>query len=482
MKTSVFHSVLPRTAIEGTVTKNWASVIFGLVTISVFCQESRSAATPQTYDIQNPPRLIARTYNSGFPQAHDTYNGMGTGSDGRIYYVLSSEAYDVGAQMFSFDPRTRQIRHLGDITEACGEKGKRTIVQGKSHVPLVESNGKLYFATHIGYYSIIDGQEKMGIPPEGWKPYPGGHILAYDIRSGKFEDLAIAPEGEGILTMNMDTARGRIFALTWPSGIFFTYNLSTHQLRSFGKVCAEGENGRGPTYRTVCRSIAVDPTDGYAYFTTSEGTIMRYRPDKDSLDKVTNDDLRKDYFGLYDPTSPGHMGYNWRQTVWYAPERAIYGVHGNSGYLFKFDPVAERVEVLDRLTSIPSQRTGMFDQFSYGYLGFTLGPDGHTLYYLTGGPIFINGKRIKGKDSTAMGEAKGLENLHLVTYNIPTRRYTDHGAIFYSNGDRPLYVNSIAMGKDGTVYFLARITENNHTRTDLCSVSPPFKPVRRQNK
>jgi hypothetical protein len=28
----------------------------------------------------------------------------------------------------------------------------------------------------------------------------------------------------------------------------------------------------------------------------------------------------------------------------------------------------------------------MFDEFSYGYLGFTLGPDEQTIYYLTGGP------------------------------------------------------------------------------------------------
>ena len=51
----------------------------------------------------------------------------------------------------------------------------------------------------------------------------------------------------------------------------------------------------------------------------------------------------------------------------------IYGVHGNSGYLFRFDPVREQVEVLDRITSEPSRRSGMFDEFSYGYLGFTLG-------------------------------------------------------------------------------------------------------------
>ncbi len=75
--------------------------------------------------------LVARAHNSGFAQAHDTYNGMGTGSDGKIYYVLSSESFEVGVQMFCYDPAADKIEHLGDITEACGEKDSRTIVQGK---------------------------------------------------------------------------------------------------------------------------------------------------------------------------------------------------------------------------------------------------------------------------------------------------------------------------------------------------------------
>jgi hypothetical protein len=33
-------------------------------------------------------------------------------------------------------------------------------------------------------------------------------------------------------------------------------------------------------------------------------------------------------------------------------------------------------EVLRRITSDPLQRNGMFEQFSYGCLGFTLCPDG----------------------------------------------------------------------------------------------------------
>jgi len=415
-------------------------------------------------------RLIARTFNSGFPEAHDTYNGVVAGSDGRIYYVLSTDSLDVGARMFAYDPADERIEYLGDITEACGEKGLKAIPQGKVHVVPVESEGKLYFATHIGYYTIIDGMEKMGVPPAGYKPYPGGHLLAYDIRARRFEDFGVAPNGEGVLSMNLDARRGRIYGITWPTGYFFRYDLASREMKNLGLFAQQGENGKGPTYRTLCRSLAVDPEDGSVYFTNAEGRIFRYVYERDAVETLEGEDLRKDYFGQYDPTSPGHMGYNWRQTFWYAPERRIYGVHGNSGYLFAFDPRGPRVEVLERITSEPSKRSGMFDQFSYGYLGFTLGPDGHTIYYLTGGPIYEGGKRVTGKAVTAMGESKGRENLHLITYHIPTGRYEDHGPIFFENGDRPYYVNSIAVGKDGTVYALSRISEGGRTRTDLFAV------------
>ena len=428
--------------------------------------------TMTTVFAQGPSKKLAgKTYNSGFAIAHDTYNAISAASDGRIYYVLSSQSIDTGGQMYSFDPRTGKIHHCGDITEACGEKGLKTIVQGKSHVRFVESNGKLYFATHVGYYSMVDGMEKMGIPPAGYKAYPGGHILAYDMKSGKFDDLAIAPHQEGILTMSMDTGRRLIYCITWPTGYVFRYDLAKKELKEIGPLSGEGENGNGKNFRTLCRSLAIDPDDGAVYATTSEGTIFRLKLGTDALEPL-EDDMKKDYFGIYDPASAGHMGYNWRQTVWYPGNKSVYGVHGNSGYLFRFDPHEGRVSVIDRITSEPSRRSGMFDQFSYGYLGFILGPDQHTLYYLTGGPVYVEGHRVKGKSSTAMGEAKGLEDLHLVTYDIPTGKYQDHGAIFYKDGQRPLYVNSIAVGRDGTVYTLARITENEQTRTDLVSIAP----------
>jgi hypothetical protein len=418
--------------------------------------------------------LTARAFDSGFADAHDTYNGISVASDGKVYYVLSSERFDVGGHMFSFDPATAKIEPLGDLNSACGEQDLKAVSQGKSHVSFQEMDGKLYFATHIGYYTIRDGMETAGDPPPGYRPYPGGHFLSYDMGSRRFESLAVAPYGEGILAMTMDKQRGRLYGLTWPTGYLLRYDLVGRELKNLGPVSGEGEKGKGPAYRTLCRSLIVDPGDGTLYLTRSEGTIFRYLPERNVLEQVPGVDLVKDYFGSYDPSSPGHMGYNWRQTVWYTPGKAIYGVHGNSGYLFRFTPGASNLEVLERLTSIPSKLSGMYDQFSYGYLGFTLGPDGHTIHYLTGGPVYAEGKRIEGKKSTAKGESKGLEDLHLITYDIAGGRYADHGAIFLENGQRPAYVNSIAVGKDGTVYALSRVESQGKTRADLISIPGPF--------
>ncbi len=433
-----------------------------MLTVLMGCNTQRPAAVE---------KLSAKAYDSGFAYAHDTYNGMGTASDGKIYYVLCSEKIDVAGQMYSYDPAADKVRHVGDLTEACGEKDKKVVAQGKVHVNFVEANGKLYFATHIGYYTIKEGMETVGVPTAGYQPYQGGHFVAYDMAKDKFEELGIAPHQEGILTMAMDTQRGRLYGITWPTGYFVRLDLADGKVRDLGPISGAGEFGRGKDYRTLCRSMSVRPEDGSVFFTTGEGWIFRYDPAENRFIKNEDEDLRKDYFGLYDPTSPGHMGYNWRQTFWYAPGKAVYGVHGNSGYLFRFDPAASRVDVLSRLTSLPSQRSGMYDQFSYGYLGFALGPDGETINYLTGGPIYVDGKRVKGKGSTATGEAKGEENLHLVTYHIPTAKYTDHGPIFLPDGQRPTWVNSIAVGKDGTVYTMGRLKRDGKVITDLIKVS-----------
>ncbi len=441
--------------------------------VDIKMPESRLITYPDT---KAPLPLIAKKYFSGFDQAHDTYNAISPASDGKIYYVLSSQSIDAGGQMYSYDPDNDETEFIADLTDVCGEKGLNAISQGKSHVNFYERDGKLYFATHVGYYQIIDGMEKLAKQvPEGYKLYPGGHILSYDLKTGEFEDLAIIPEGEGVITMTMDAKRGHIYLISWPRGFFLDYDMAEDKLYNLGQISANGEDGTpGEDYRVLCRSMFVDPRDGAVYFSTSTGEIMTYNFTSKSILQLENVNMRLDYFGEYDPTGPGSMGYNWRRIVWYPQGEAAYGVHGNSGILFRFDPREPKIEIVERITSEPSKRSGMFDQFSYGYLGFELGQDLQTLYYLTGGPIYIDGQRVTGKKAIAMGAARGLENLHLVTYNIPEQKYIDHGPIFYEDGTRPTYVNSIAIGKNGNVYTLGRFEYRGKVIEDLVKIPDPF--------
>lgn len=421
--------------------------------------------------------LIANTYNSEFSFAHDTYNAISKASDGKIYYILSSDSIESAGKMYVFDPKTEQITYIADLSEICGEKGLRQIPQGKSHVRFFEYQHKLYFSTHVGYYELIDGMDCLPQTiTNGYNLYAGGHILSYDLRTKAFEDLAIIPNGEGMVSMTMDCTRGQIYGISWPTGNFIHYDVNANQLHHLGQFSANGEAGiPGDDYRSLCRSLVVDARDGTVYFSISEGDILSYHPTVGKINTCKDVDLRIDYFGKYDPTRPGNMGYNWRKIFWYEPEQVAYGVHGNSGYLFKFNPTNASIEIVDRITSELSKKCGMFDQFSYGYLGFQLGPDSKTIYYLTGAPIYEDGKRLKGEDEIAKGAAKGLEDLHLITYDIVGGVYKDHGPIYYKDGQRPLYVNSIAVGDDGDIYTLARIDRDGKTITDLIRIPSPFK-------
>src|SRR5690348_11108301 len=84
------------------------------------------------------PVLNGHIYNSQFPEGHATFNGMGVASDGTIYYVITSEQYNVAAQMYSFNPKTGKITHLGDLSAACGESKIKAVAQGKSHVTFIQ--------------------------------------------------------------------------------------------------------------------------------------------------------------------------------------------------------------------------------------------------------------------------------------------------------------------------------------------------------
>ena len=106
-------------------------VAFIFFAIISSCRQSQ-VQVPEPSPVSTPDAKITATiYDSGFEYSHDTYNGLSSASDGKIYYVLCSEKIDVAGQFYCFDPETEKIEHLGDLTELCGEKEMKVVAQGQ---------------------------------------------------------------------------------------------------------------------------------------------------------------------------------------------------------------------------------------------------------------------------------------------------------------------------------------------------------------
>lgn len=419
------------------------------------------------YAFANDETIIAKRYNSNFPQSKGNYNGITAMNNGLVYYVLCSGDVDIGAQMYSFDPKDEQIKHLADLTEAVGEKGLKAIPQGKSHVNFYEYEGKLFFATHIDFYKNVDGKELMGDPPTGYKPYPGGHILSYDLKTGEFEDLGIAsPKKGGIIALTMDTKRGRLYGITWPTGEVFRYDVKSKDTKIFGQFFADGEEGDGDRYQVLSRSLTVNPINGSVFFNTPPGDIYEYLYDKDDVVKVTADNLKKDYFGTLDARS---MGYQWRQSVWSEYDQMVYGIHLESEYLFRINPKTRKVEIVDRLASETTKRAGATGYG--GSLGLVFGPENRILYHIS--HAYPNKADFEKFGEKAVEELI-LKNHHLIAYDLQNQKTADLGEIVFEDGTEPIHINSLTLGKDGNFYALSTIELQDGSLTaDLISFPMP---------
>jgi hypothetical protein len=241
--------------------------------------------------------------------------------------------------------------------------------------------------------------------------------------------------------MQCDPARKRLYGLTWPKGYFVVYDMAARRLRNLGKVSRDGEAGEGQGYFCLCRSMGLWPETGDVYFTNADGEVRRYSAARDQVETVAGVHMKRDILGVWDPHRPGHQGYNWRDLFWREAEGVFYGIHPRSAYLFRFDPAAPRLTLLDRLCAQDLRESGQFEPFRYGYLTLRLGPDGDTVFYLTSscGLTTEDGRQVK-------------ETVHLVTYHLPTGRYADHGILRLADGRYPQMAHTLAVHPNGRLY------------------------------
>jgi len=413
--------------------------------------------------------VIAKLHPVDFSFSDSNFNSL-TVFDDEVFYTLSSHDLNVHGRAFRYNTKTGETKLFADLGEVTGETGKKSIPQGKSHAPFFRIGDKIYFATHISYAPMdASGKERPSEPPAGYQPYPGGKLVEYCTVTGEFRVLFSAGIGEGLQTMQIDTKRSIAYCIVWPTGEFLVYDINSETLYNRGHNSRGGEKGKGDQYSCLCRTIAVDPRDGAAYYTNYDGQILEYRHEIGIVKPVEWTHLRRDIFGKWDLLAGGHDGYNWRHMVWNEKYQKFYGVHGKSAHLFSFDPVKKELDVVARIAGEYCLKNGYYEVFRYGYLTLGLKPgDDDTLYYITG-YYDLTEEQIKQKlngtlviNSDAHNDNRLL--LTVVTYHIPTNTYKDHGIITTEDGRTPYNTQSIGIDKSGRIYTCPWISDKTNPK------------------
>lgn len=332
-------------------------------------------------------------------------------SDGRVYMGLCT--HGGSARMYVWEPQTREFRQLAMMQEAVREMDSGREPQAKLHSQILEdADGRLWFGTDMGHYFYFN----MWDDP---RAYPGGHLLRYDPKSNRLEDLGIPFRGAAIRHLVMDRQRQFLYAVTFPRGEFHTYRMATGRTAMIGRV---------DNWDSIAR-VMVQDDKGNIYGSFAPYRIFKYEPDTGRLSDVPVVIPHKE--GPWNDRGHGHRENIWRNALWHPQQRVIYGLEMGSATLFRFDPSANTVTDLGQMVVQEFEGSRIVPYSSHG---FALDAAGECIYY-------------------SAPAARPNAPMHLLSYNTRTGEKRDLGEMVASNGDYAVDLQGASVGPHGEIYF-----------------------------
>lgn len=253
------------------------------------------------------PYLAAKAYR--IPPETTTeesgYFSLCEGRNGKIY--VGTAAYGRNSYLVEFDPATEAMHIVLDTHKVVGLPLEPTgyAAQSKLHTRnFVGPSGRIYVGSKQGYPS--PAEKKSGQIPT----YRGGYVLTYDPATGKTENLgapmllsdprqpADAKEGEGVIDVVANEARGLIYVITCEH---------QHWMLLDTRHPEKGYRDLGPILRNQPNTL-IDQ-QGRATAITEDYRIARHDP---ATDKVTVDDLLVDGKPFAEVVGPKAVHPDWR--------------------------------------------------------------------------------------------------------------------------------------------------------------------------
>ncbi|MEK7577778.1 MAG: hypothetical protein AAB492_04155 [Patescibacteria group bacterium] len=363
---------------------------------------------------------------SQYTEMDSAYWGLGSSSDGSIYFALCTHQPNKSAMVFAHNPTTGITQKLFSLADYISN-ADTFLPQGKVHTPIFEgSDGLLYFGTHFAY-------------PHG-KPQPvtyeGGHLVSYDHKNNSIHDLGIALAKDGILSLTMDKERMLLYMLTAPSFHFIAYDIGHKIYKDYGQITQKG---------SICRSLTMD-NNGNVYGSYEDNKIFRFDLSTATLEypsvllRAHGEKIRE-----WEGASRGgvnKIGRNiWRSALWNESTKLIYGIHGGTSKLFEFDPKSETIKELDFMgADINKNHPEMI------YPTLSLAQYKNMLFYTPDSGFFDYARSEKMK-----------EHAHLVSYDILKFEQIDRGEIIDASGRRVYGVAGSVMDLHGRYYLLGAV-------------------------
>jgi sugar lactone lactonase YvrE len=375
-----------------------------------------TAAPVRAADTEAPRWLLGHAYKipSEYTNQESGYFSIVAGQNNRLY--IGAAKYGVNAYLIEFDPKTEKMKMVMDVQKAIGSDTKGFAAQAKLHTRNnVGASGKIYVGS------------KQGYPEKGEKrsDYPGGYVLTYDPKTEKVEHFGIAKPQHGIISVTPDESRDRAYISTCSDDRpidhthFMILDLKKRTYRDLGDM-------EHPY------AFVVLDHKGRAYHPVRGGTVARYDPDADKLEKLAvtidgeapPDAITKDGAILNWEISPDH--------------KTLYAVEMSTNALFSFDLAAAGEK-------IPGKRLGEMlpGTKKTDCRAMCVGPDG-TVWAAV----------------TEQGTPDGAV-LHLTSYKPGAKSPRDHGPVGIANPDytkltddagKPLpWHHTLRKAKDGTL-------------------------------
>ena len=173
-----------------------------------------------------------------------------------------------------------------------------------------------------------------------------GHLLQVNVNAAgviKVADLGVPVMGEGVFTIAGNINTNTIYGITYPSGLFFSYNIRSKVFKSYKNVIPDAADltsvkdefhQQPETY--LCNALIVDDK-GLVYGSKAINKLFYFDPANDSFH------IMADLPEVWGRRSLGRVE-SWVKSA----DGQLYGGNGGDGQLFQVDPATKEVKNLGK--------------------------------------------------------------------------------------------------------------------------------------